>query len=240
LPAGSGIALIERGVCPFQQKLDNIEAAGYDAGIVFNSMVPDCTFLVTMLAEGDIPFLFVQRETGLKLLGIDSSGSAACTTAAPPAGSPSADASIEAEFDGWGYVRLFRTKIPGEPGTAGSISQIDTYTIPEAQDPALATGSGDLSVHEVAMDPRPGSSLAYLSYYAGGLRVLEYGSQGMKEVGAFIAEGGNNFWGVEVHRHKNGQYYVMASDRDYGLWIFQYTGKIRGGERGDSTFDPRP
>jgi hypothetical protein len=32
----------------------------------------------------------------------------------------------------------------------------------------------------------------------------------------------------------------LASDRDYGLWIFQYTGKIRGGERGDSTFDPRP
>ena len=240
LPAGSGIALVERGACPFQQKLDNVEAAGYDAGIVFNSMVADCTFLVTMLAEGDIPFLFVQREIGLKLLGIDASGSAACTTAAPPAGSPSADVSIEAEFDGWGYVRLFRTKIPGEPGTAGSISQIDTYTIPEAQDPALATGSGDLSVHEVAMDPRPGSSLAYLSYYAGGLRVLEYGSQGMKEVGAFIAEGGNNFWGVEVHRHKNGQYYVLASDRDYGLWIFQYTGKIRGGERGDSTFDPRP
>jgi len=97
---------------------------------------------------------FVQRETGLKLLGIDSSGSAACTTAAPPAGSPSADVSIEAEFDGWGYLRLFRTKIPAEPGTAGSISQVETYAIPEAQDQALATGSGYLSVHEMAMDPR--------------------------------------------------------------------------------------
>jgi hypothetical protein len=52
-------------------------------------MVADCTFLV--LGEGDMSFLFVQRETGLKLLGIDATGSAACTTAAPPAGSPSAD-----------------------------------------------------------------------------------------------------------------------------------------------------
>ena len=33
---------------------------------------------------------------------------------------------------------------------------------------------------------------------------------------------GNNFWGVEVHRHPNGQKYVLASDRDSGVWIFQY------------------
>lgn len=92
-------------------------------------------------------------------------------------------------------MRLFRTKVPGEPGTTGDITQVDTYAIPEGQDPALATGAGDLSVHEVAMDPRPGSSLAYLSYYTGGLRVLEYGKKGMTEVGAFIADGGNNFWG---------------------------------------------
>ena len=46
----------------------------------------------------------------------------------------------------------------------------------------------------------------------------------LTEVGAFIAEGGNNFWGVEVHKHPNGQKYIFASDRDSGVWIFQYTG----------------
>jgi hypothetical protein len=40
LPAGTGIALIERGTCSFQEKLDNITAAGYSAGIVFNSVRP--------------------------------------------------------------------------------------------------------------------------------------------------------------------------------------------------------
>jgi hypothetical protein len=72
-------------------------------------------------------------------------------------------------------------------------------------------------VHEVALDPNPGRKLAYVSYYAGGFRVLEYGTGGLKEVGAFIDEGGNNFWGVEVHKIA-GQQYVLASDRDFGLY----------------------
>jgi hypothetical protein len=239
-PAGSGTALIERGACPFQEKLNNVVAAGYDAGIVFNSAIPGCNGLVTMLAGGDIPFVFVARETGLKILGINAPGDAACTTASPAPGSPSADVMVEAEFNGWGYVRLFRTKFPASVGSTGSMEQIDTYAIAESQDPAFAVGFGDLTVHEVATDPRPGTNLAYFSYYAGGFRVAEYGKKGLKEVGAFIDQGGNNFWGVEVHKHPNGKYYVLASDRDYGLYIFQYTGKIPGGDRGNSKHDPRP
>jgi hypothetical protein len=33
-------------------------------------------------------------------------------------------------------------------------------------------------------------------------------------------EGGNNFWGVEFHR-MGGKGYVLASDRDFGLYIFR-------------------
>ena len=220
-PAGTGIALIERGVCSFQEKLDNIEAAGYTAGIVFNAVRPDCLSRVSMLAVGDIPYVFVDRLAGLKLLqdaGVTEAN--ACTRESPAAGAPVASTTIEAIFDGWGYIRLFRTQIPGDVGLPGSISQIDTFAIPESQDPAKATGFGDLSVHEVAIDPNPGRKLAYISYYAGGFRILEYGNGGLKEVGAFIDEGGNNFWGVEVHTIGNEQY-VLASDRDFGLYIFQ-------------------
>jgi hypothetical protein len=120
-------------------------------------------------------------------------------------------------FDGWGYVHLY---------DATTFAERDTFAIPEAHDPAFASGFGDLSVHEVATDPDD-NRLAYLSYYSGGFRVLKVvGSGGgahLEEAGHYIDAGGNNFWGVQVHKHPNGQKYVLASDRDSGLWIFQYT-----------------
>ena len=224
LAPGTGVALAVRGSCTFQDKLNNITAAGYSSGIVLNSVRTDCLSRLTMLAAGSIPFVFVDRLTGLKLLqqaGVNEAN--ACTTANPPAGTASASTTIEAVFDGWGYIRLFKTHIPGEVGVPGSISQIDTFTVPEAQNPAYASGFGALSVHEVAIDPNPGKKLAYISYYSAGFRVLSYGNDGLTEVGAFIDEGGNNFWGVEVHTIGKEQY-VLASDRDKGLYIFQYTG----------------
>jgi hypothetical protein len=176
-----------------------------------------------MLAESEtVPFLFVNRETGLRLLGQEITADP-CTQASPAVGTAASTVTMRAVFDGWGYVRLFATKIPRQG--AGSITQVDTYAIREAQDRRYASDFGDLSVHEVAMDPR--RRLAYLSYYAGGFRVVEYGNKGMKEVGAFIDEGGNNFWGVEVIR-RGGKTYVLASDRDYGLYIFEYKPRGRG------------
>ena len=219
VPPGDGIALVERGVCSFQEKLDTVKAAGYDAGIVFNTVRPDCESLVFMLAAGDIPFVFVTRSTGLQVLGQALSADV-CTQASPPVGSPVSSVAIEAVFDGWGYVRLFETSIPNRVGVPGSIGLLDTFAIPESQDPAYAEGFGDLSVHEVATDPDPKKRLAYVSYYAGGFRVLKYGPLGLREVGAFIDEGGNNFWGVEIHKIR-GQQYVLASDRDFGLYIFR-------------------
>ncbi|GLZ31974.1 hypothetical protein Lesp02_41620 [Lentzea sp. NBRC 105346] len=221
LPAGTGTALVERGTCAFQVKLDNIVAAGYTSGIVFQNVRGDCLGQVTMLAAGNIPFVFVNRTTGLKLLGVAGVTDANACTTATPAGATGNATTIKAVFDGWGYVRLFGVNVP-KTG-AGSISQIDTYSIPEAQDPAYARGFGDLSVHEVAMDP-DNSRIAYISYYAGGFRVVEYGTGGIQEVGAFIDQGGNNFWGVEVWRDETGQKYVLASDRDFGLYVFRYNG----------------
>jgi len=45
----------------------------------------------------------------------------------------------------------------------------------------------------------------------------------LQAVGRFIDSGGNNFWGVQVF-NRGGQEYVAASDRDFGLYIFRYTG----------------
>ena len=185
---------------------------------MFNNVRPDCLAFVNMLAAGDIPFVHVNRVTGLQLLNVEGVTDAnACTTPTPAAGSASASTTIESVFEGWGFVRLFGMDIPKTPGATGSTRQIDTFARPESQDPAFATGNGDMSVHEVALDPE--LPLAYVSYYGLGFRVLEYGNRGLEEVGAFVDEGGSNFWGVEIHRIK-GKQYVLGSDRDFGLYIF--------------------
>ncbi|MDQ3766940.1 MAG: CHRD domain-containing protein, partial [Actinomycetota bacterium] len=118
-------------------------------------------------------------------------------------------------FDGWGYVRLL---------DRSSLEQVDAYAIDEALDPDFAFGFGDLSVHEVAVDPVE-QGLAYLSYYSGGLRVIRYGNNGIREVGHYIHKDGNNFWGIETHLlPDSNRKLILASDRDSGLWIFKYTG----------------
>jgi len=98
-------------------------------------------------------------------------------------------------------------------------------------DEAFATGFGALSVHEVATHPTD-SSRFYSSNYAGGFRAFKIkengcGSDGapcILEVGGYLDPLGNDFWGVEMWRHPaTGQLYILASDRDSGLWIFQDT-----------------
>ncbi len=95
-------------------------------------------------------------------------------------------------------------------------------------DPAFAEGFGDLSVHEVAVDPQD-PSLAYLSYYSGGLRAIQIQCANeadtstceLVEVGGYLDPAGNNFWGVETFVGDDGFTYILASDRDSGLWIFR-------------------
>jgi hypothetical protein len=174
-----------------------------------------------MLVSGEIPTFFVTREDGFDFFDVPYDR-AACeagdgTNTAPVAvGTTGDNVRLSSEFDGWGYVHLYRK---GE----GKLQELDTYAIPEAHDEDYAEGFGDLSVHEVAMSEQS-SDLAYFSYYAGGFRVAEIQGDELAEVGRFIDDGGNNFWGVQVFQ-EDGKEYVAASDRDYGLYIFEYTGQ---------------
>lgn len=212
---GASIAVVERGTCTFTEKATNVSAAGYDAGVVFNH-VGGCDARVTMAVEGDIPFVFVGRTAGLTLLGV---ADAHCADAAPAVATVVSGVTLSAVFDGWGYVHLF---------DASTLADLDQYAIDEAMDPALASGFGDLSVHEVAADPQD-ASLAYLSYYAGGLRAVEIQCTNpaqtstceLVEVGGYLDPRGNNFWGVETFVGGDGVTYILASDRDSGLWVFR-------------------
>jgi PA domain/LVIVD repeat len=222
-PAGGDfIAVVERGVCDFQVKLDNISAAGYKGLIVFNRTGTDgCETLVTMLAASQTtPAIFVSRTDGFRLLGVEPGADYTCESdadgggTATPAG-PSVPVDMSAVFDGWGYTHMYRTDL-----TKGAkMQEVDFYAPPEGQNESFAENFGDMTVHEVATDP--GANLVYVSHYALGMRVLRYDNGGLDEVGAFVEPGGSNYWGVEVHR-LGGKQYILGSDRDRGLRIFTY------------------
>jgi len=120
--------------------------------------------------EGDIPVIFVGRDAGFALFDEPYDAAAACADGpqdlAPTAIGTVGDTVTEVGpvFDGWGYVHLFGLSLGASSAT---LTEFDTYAIPEAMDPAFAEGFGDLSVHEVATDPTD-PDLAYLSYYPGG------------------------------------------------------------------------
>ncbi|MGH2947940.1 MAG: Ig-like domain-containing protein [Solirubrobacteraceae bacterium] len=138
----------------------------------------------------------------------------------PPLGALGEYVRADSVFDGWGYTHLYKTKL--EPnGQLQEMEHVDAHAIDEALNPQYAFGFGDLSVHEFATDPT--ENIAYSSYYAGGMRVFSFGEAGLAEVGSYIDTGGNNFWGVEQFTHADERYFA-GSDRDYGLYIFRYTG----------------
>ncbi|MEO7573582.1 MAG: PA domain-containing protein [Acidimicrobiales bacterium] len=217
---GTQIAVVERGLCTFTEKVANVTAAGgYEAVLIFNRTGPDgCNASLGMSVEGDIPtFGVAPREQGFDIFDA-TYDDAACLagTGSELSGIPVGDTgdtlSFSSYFDGWGYVHLF---------DSATMTDLDTYAIPEAHDESFATGFGDLSVHEVATSGR-NSELAYLSYYSGGLRVIDAAGGEIQEQAAFIDDGGNNFWGVQVFE-SGGKEYVAASDRDFGLYIFEYS-----------------
>ncbi|MDQ3672469.1 MAG: hypothetical protein M3364_08570 [Actinomycetota bacterium] len=230
------IAVVERGLCTFEEKAQAVIAAGYETMIIFNREGADgCTGVFSPFLEADIPTLFIGRDAGFDLFDQGGFDLAACLTGdgSAQSGIPigtegDAITDVEQVFDGWGYVHLFSVS-----GT--TLTEVDTFAIPEAMDPDFAEGFGDLTVHEVAVDPQD-SSLAYLSYYDAGLRAVQItcispadpSTCDLVEVGGFIdpagSDGlaGNDFWGVETFVDSDtGDTIILASDRDTGLWIFR-------------------
>ncbi len=222
-PSGSQIAVVERGVCTFSEKVANVLATGgYEAVLVFNRTGTDaCNGSQGMSVDGDIPtFGVAPREQGFAIFDTPYRD-ADCMAGTGPAQLPVALATVgdrltfSSYFDGWGYTHLYKN-------SNGKMTELDTYAIPEAHDPKFASGYGDLSVHEVAASHEVPNRL-YFSYYSGGFRVVDIVNDKLVEVGSHVDGAGSNLWGVEVFKSGE-QEYVVASDRDYGLMIYKYTG----------------
>ena len=240
---GADVIVFSRGVCFFSDKVRSGEEAGYQMVAIGNShggtrngLLPDAFVCGSKGSDtlGTAYGVCLGHRAMHQLFADDPAYAAPEGYAAggdlPAIGTIGERLSAQGGvFDGWGYLRLHR---------ADTLEEVDSFAIPEAMDPAYASGFGNLTVHEVKTDPRPGKDLAYASYYDAGLRVLRFGASGITEAGHYIAPGGNDFWGVYPlfngqgltmgGRSKGASHarpLILASDRDDGLWIFRYTGK---------------
>jgi len=223
---GAYLAVAERGVCDFTDKVANVEDVtangGYDGTVIFNRTGSDGCGAFGMSVEGDKPSVSVDRRTGFGFFDIegqydeDECRAGDGTQLAPiDLGETGDEVTIRAFFDGWGYVHLFDNR-------RGKMVELDTFAVREAMDDRYASRFGALSVHEVATS-RERDNLVYVAYYAAGFRVLKIRAGQLRPVGRFIGQHGNDFWGAQVFR-RDGQEFVAASDRDFGLYIVKYTG----------------
>ena len=220
-PAGDPSAPEE--ACFPGQKAHQAVLAGWDAVVFVQrhlgaSEGADVAFCGSGAFVDDVVAVCTTHEAFHKLFGLEPTEGPWTYPESIAIGTIGERIMVDSLFDGWGYVWLL---------DAETLKPLDTFAIPEAHDPAFAFGFGDLTVHEVAVDPQD-PSLAYLSYYAGGIRAIQIQCANpddtstceLVEVGGYLSPEGNDFWGVETFVGDDGRTYILGSDRDSGLWIF--------------------
>lgn len=198
-PSTDAVALIQRGTCFFQDKAENAFAQGY-AGFVVANDAARGEGLVAMAARDagpypPIPGVFVGFSTGeaMKGAGVGSSG---------------ADVAMTGIFDGYGYLRLLDVSDPTNMVEVDEFATEGVFVNPPL--------SGDRTMHNVVVDD---GTLAYISWYNEGMRVIDFANNNLTEVAHWTQEG-SSFWGVYLHHHPNGTTYILGSDRGFGLRIF--------------------
>jgi hypothetical protein len=224
--------------CLFSEKVESAQLAGYDAVIIPNHHVgaggdetgaaadPDAFFCGSQghVFTVTIPGMCISHRLMHRLFDRPEDYTVPYPPGDPGDKEPNVGDFANGEilatstFAGWGYTRMLDADAPG-------LTEIDQFAIAEASNEDFATGHGDVDVHEVATGRGPDADLAYFAHYSGGIRVARFNQTSISEVGAFIDQGGNDLWGVELtNKFVGGDRVVAYSDRDFGLYLARYTG----------------
>jgi PA domain/LVIVD repeat len=207
-PAGK-IALIERGVCRFDNKIAWAQLNGAIGAIVYNNAAGGEGLILmggdVPVAQGspdvigttvNIPGIFVQRSTGLDLVN----------------GTPPVTATAAAVFNGWGYMKIVDNSDPSNP------VQVGTWRSPGSVDEARAL-EGTFTIH----NPEVRGNQVFTSWYNEGFFVIDISNPSApRETGHWSGAGAPagappvNIWSVVPHSGL-----LLASDRSYGLYILK-------------------
>ena len=193
------VALIQRGTCFFSEKAAAAQALGYAGFVVANDAARGDALITMSAGTPDvitIPGYFVGNSTG-EIMKAGEGGTLDATGI----------------FDGYGYLRLLDVS---DPGNIVELDQFATEGVFE--NPPVP---GDRTMHNVVVD---GGTNAYISWYVEGMRVVEFADDTLSEVAHWTGQNASgedaNFWGVYLHNHPDGNTYILGSDRNSGLFIF--------------------
>lgn len=215
-PAGK-IALIERGACRLDHKVARAQLAGAVAAIVYNADASS-----GLASAGDnffgmggsrnvviggvpvsisIPAAGVQRSTGLALR------------------ESTTPATVEAEFNGWGFLRFYDVSDPTNPVQVGTfLPEHLTVENVLASGIPLARADDTHNVH----NPEVRGNQVYAPWRNEGLRIVDFTAPSSStEVAAWTGEGApagatGAVWSVDLYRDV-----VLAVDPDFGLYVLR-------------------
>ena len=206
------IALIERDLCPFDNKIARAQQAGAIGAIVYNNAAGGEEMLAmggsNPVAAGApsvngtrlvIPALFVRRGAGLALRDAAVAGQTVTV-------------GVKATFKGWGYLRFWDIADPARP------KRLSTFATWNTTNEAVA-GQGAWSVH----NPEVRGNLVVASWYSDGVRAIDLTRPAApREVAAWTGQGAPadappvKIWGVALHGDL-----VLASDQNFGLYVLR-------------------
>jgi Zn-dependent M28 family amino/carboxypeptidase len=141
-PAETAVALVQRGTCTYQQKVDNATAAGYGAVLIFNEGQPGRQEVVqaTLTGPVTVPALSTSFAVGEELVGLAQAGEVRVRVAVETTTTATQTANVIAET---------------EDGSADSVVVIGAHLDSVTEGPGINdNGSGTATILEIALQLR--------------------------------------------------------------------------------------